>query len=71
MVEPADPVYPVVFFRHAASQIRDDGLVKNKAAYVAPALNPNGEKDVLWVWIEPPSSCRSLRTARAGGGRRL
>jgi hypothetical protein len=57
-------------FRHAASQIRDDGLVKNKAAYGALALNPNGEKDVLWLWFEPQSSCRSLRAARAGGGRR-
>ena len=36
-------------FPHAAGQIRDEGLVKNKVAYVALALNPNGEKDVLWA----------------------
>jgi hypothetical protein len=38
--------------------------------YVALALNPNGEKDVLGFWIEPPSCFRSLRAAHAGGGRR-
>jgi hypothetical protein len=27
-------------------------LVKNKAVYVALALNPDGEKDVLGLWIE-------------------
>ena len=66
MAGPADPVYPVVFFevnpRRWPSQ--------EQAAYVALALNPNGEKDVLGLWIEPQSSCRSLRAARAGGGRR-
>jgi len=33
-------------------KIRDEGLVKNKAVYVALALNPDGEKDVLGLWIE-------------------
>jgi len=33
-------------------KIRDEGLVKNKAVYVALALNPDGEKEVLGLWIE-------------------
>jgi mutator family transposase len=33
-------------------KIRDEGLVKNKAVYVALALNPDGEKSVLGLWIE-------------------
>ena len=33
-------------------KIRDERLVKNKAVYVALALNPDGEKDVLGLWIE-------------------
>jgi transposase-like protein len=33
-------------------KIRDEGLVKNKAVYVALALNPDGEKDVLGLWIK-------------------
>ena len=49
---PLDPVYPVVFFDALRVKIRDEGLVKNKAVYVALALNPDGEKDVLGLWIE-------------------
>ena len=49
---PLDPVYPVVFFDTPRVKIRDEGLVKNKAVYVALALNPDGEKDVLGLWIE-------------------
>ena len=44
---PLDAVYPVVFFDALRVKIRDEGLVKNKAVYVALALNPEGEKDVL------------------------
>jgi putative transposase len=49
---PLDAVYPVVFFDALRVKIRDEGLVKNKAVYVALALNPDGEKRVLGVWIE-------------------
>jgi putative transposase len=49
---PLDPVYPVVFFDALRVKIRDEGLVKNKAVYVALALNPAGEKEVLGLWIE-------------------
>src|SRR5580692_11252822 len=45
-------MYPVVFFDALRVKIRDEGLVKNKAVYVALALNPDGEKDVLGLWIE-------------------
>jgi len=49
---PLEAVYPVVFFDALRVKIRDEGLVKNKAVYVALALNPDGEKDVLGLWIE-------------------
>jgi len=49
---PLDTVYPVVFFDALRVKIRDEGLVKNKAVYVALAINPNGEKEVLGLWIE-------------------
>ena len=45
-------VYPVVFFDALRVKIRDEGLVKNKAVYVALALNSDGEKSVLGLWIE-------------------
>src|SRR6266511_2221216 len=49
---PLDPVYPVVFFDALRVKIRDDGLVRNKAVYVALALGVDGEKHVLGLWIE-------------------
>jgi putative transposase len=49
---PLDPVYPVVFFDALRVEIRDEGLVKNKAVYVALALDTEGHKHVLGLWIE-------------------
>jgi transposase-like protein len=39
---PLDPVYPVVFFDALRVRIRDEGLVKNKAVYVAGARAKSG-----------------------------
>jgi putative transposase len=49
---PLDAIYPIVFFDALRVKIRDEGLVKNKAVYVALAYNANGEKEVLGLWIE-------------------
>ena len=49
---PLDPVYPVVFFDALRVKIRDEGLVRNKAVYVALALDADGQKHVLGLWIE-------------------
>ncbi|MGH7062926.1 MAG: IS256 family transposase, partial [Stellaceae bacterium] len=49
---PLDPVYAVIFFDALRVKIRDEGLVRNKAVYVALALNGAGEKEVLGLWIE-------------------
>jgi putative transposase len=49
---PLDPVYPVIFFDALRVKIRDEGLVRNKAVYVALALTTEGEKEVLGLWIE-------------------
>ena len=49
---PLDLVYPIVFFDALRVKIRDEGLVKNKAVYVALAYNGSGEKEVLGLWIE-------------------
>ena len=46
-IRPLDPVYPVIFFDALRVKIRDEGLVKNKAVYIALALNAEGEKEVL------------------------
>ncbi len=42
----------VVFFDALRVKIRDVGLVRNKAVYVALALTAEGEKEVLGLWIE-------------------
>lgn len=49
---PLEPLYPVVFFDALRVKIRDDGLVQNKAVYVALAVLPDGTRDVLGLWIE-------------------
>ena len=47
---PLDPIYPVIFFDALRVKIRDEGAVKNKAVYVALALNTEGGKE---VWTCP------------------
>ena len=49
---PLDACYPIVFFDALRVKIRDEGLVKNKAVYVALALDAEGHKHVLGLWIE-------------------
>jgi putative transposase len=49
---PLDTVYPIVFFDALRVKIRDEGMVKNKAVYVALALDTEGQKHVLGLWIE-------------------
>jgi hypothetical protein len=53
---PLDSVYPVVFFDALRVKIRDERMVKNKAVYVALALNP-----------DPGSRAPSCRARRGSG----
>jgi putative transposase len=55
---PLDPVYPVVFLDALRVKIRQDGVVRNKAVYVALALTLSGEKEVLGLWIEQTEGAR-------------
>ena len=41
-------------------KIRDEGLVKNKAVYVALALDAEGQKHVLGLWIEQTEGAQVL-----------
>lgn len=49
---PLDDCYPIVFFDALRVKIRDEGLVRNKAVYIALALDAEGHKHVLGLWIE-------------------
>ncbi|MCC8969188.1 transposase [Bradyrhizobium sp. Cham227] len=71
MAKPPEAVYPVVFFDALRVKIRDEGLVKNKAVYVALALNADDEKDVLGLWIEQTEGATRLTSAAVSTGSRL
>jgi putative transposase len=49
---PLDSSYAIVFFDALRVKIRDEGLVKNKAVYLAIGMRPSGHKQVLGMWIE-------------------
>jgi putative transposase len=49
---PLEPMYPVVFFDALRVKIREDGLVRNKAIYLALAVLPDVTRDILGLWIE-------------------
>ncbi len=49
---PLEPVYAIVFFDALRVKIRDEGLVKNKAVYLAIGVRCSGHKEVLGIWIE-------------------
>ena len=49
---PLEPTYAIVFFDALRVKIRDEGLVRNKAVYLAIGIRPSGHKEVLGLWIE-------------------
>ena len=49
---PLESRYAIVFFDALRVKIRDEGLVKNKAVYLAIGMTPSGYKQVLGLWIE-------------------
>ena len=49
---PLEPVYPVVFFDALRVKIREDGVVRNKAVYLALGMQRDGTRDILGMWIE-------------------
>jgi putative transposase len=49
---PLERCYPLIFFDAMRVKIRDEGLVRNKAVYLALAIQADGTKDILGIWIE-------------------
>jgi transposase-like protein len=49
---PLESVYPVVLFDALRVRIRDEGVVKNKAVYLALGTRVDGRREVLGLWIE-------------------
>lgn len=49
---PLESSYAMVFFDALRVKIRDEGLVRNKAVYLAIGMRTTGHKEVLGLWIE-------------------
>jgi putative transposase len=49
---PLEATYAVVYFDALRIKIRDEGLVRNKAVYLALGIRCDGTKEILGLWIE-------------------
>ena len=49
---PLEEVYAIVYFDAVRVKVRDEGLVRNKAVYLALGVSCEGQKEVLGLWIE-------------------
>jgi putative transposase len=47
---PRDPVYPIVYLDALMVKMRDNGVVQNRAVYVALGVTREGCKEVLGLW---------------------
>lgn len=47
-----DSVYAIVYLDALVVKVRDDGVVRNKAVYLALGVTVHGTKEVLGLWIE-------------------
>jgi len=48
---PLDALYPIVYLDCIHVKVRDDGMVRAKAVYLALGINMAGEKEILGLWI--------------------
>lgn len=53
-----EPMYPVVFFDALRVKMRDEGVVRSKAVYLALGVLPDGTRDILGLWIENTEGAR-------------
>lgn len=49
---PLEATYAIVYFDALRVKIRDEGIVRNKAVYLAIGISCDGAKEVLGLWIE-------------------
>jgi putative transposase len=49
---PLEQMYPVVFFDALRVKIRDEGVVRSKAIYLALGVRRDGTREMLGLWIE-------------------
>src|ERR671932_2035093 len=49
---PLEAAYPLVFLDALRVEVRDEGLVRNKAVHIALGVRADGAKEVLGLWLE-------------------
>ncbi len=49
---PLESVWPIVYLDALVLKIRDQGVVANKSAYLAMGINPDGNKEILGLWLQ-------------------
>jgi putative transposase len=47
-----DPLYPILYLDAIVVKVRDEGHIRNKSVYLALAVNMEGHKELLGMWIE-------------------
>ncbi|UCE74563.1 MAG: IS256 family transposase [Methanomassiliicoccales archaeon] len=47
-----DPLYPILYLDAIVVKVRDEGHIRNKSVYLALAVNMEGHKELLGIWIE-------------------
>ena len=48
---PLDGIYPIVFIDAIHFSVKSDGIVTKKAVYIVPAVNMDGIKDVIGIYV--------------------
>ena len=48
---PLDSIYPIVYLDYIHAKVRDSGVVRAKAVYLAIGIDMTGNKEVLGLWI--------------------
>ena len=56
---PLQKVYPIVYFDALMVKSREEGSVKTRAVYVALAIDMDGEKEALGLWLAPAEGASS------------
>jgi putative transposase len=57
-LRPLEPLYALVVFDALFVAIRDEGVVRKKAVYLALGYRPDGEREILGLWIEQSEGAR-------------
>ena len=55
---PLEEVYVIVYFDAVRVKVRDEGLVRNKAVYLAIGVSCSGRKEILGLWVYGSSTPR-------------